>query len=224
MRRYYREENPVGNWTLNVYDVDNPESTGFMLNWTLTLFGEQDPNFVGEPIHLSTSIHEEKEHEVTISTTSAAKTTTSDNTPSRPTRVKPEKSSSITKTKDKITSTSVIPTSTSSSAAIPSSDSTHENESLDTQTNSEEQQVKEDTGYLTIIYSVIGSVAIFAIASLIFVFKRNGWKSPYNTSSEPDRIPDGYEFDALQPLTELDEEDESESDNEVDRLVRNNNH
>ncbi|CAO3653385.1 unnamed protein product [Mucor hiemalis] len=204
------EEEPVGNWTLNVYDVDHADATGFMLNWTLSLFGELDPTFVGTPIHLSTGIHEDKEHEVTVSTTTTAKPTTSDNTPSRPTRIKPEKS---TKTKSQEN------TSTSSEPS-----STHDNNSnLDTQTSAdnESESVKASDGYLTIIYSVVGSVAILAIASVIFIYKRNGWKTSSAAEIVSPRRPDGYEFDVLQPLTELDEEDESESDNEVDRLVRN---
>lgn len=207
---YNREEEPVGNWTLNVYDVDHADATGFMLNWTLSLFGELDPTFVGTPIHLSTGIHEDKEDKVTVSTTATAKPTTSDNTPSRPTRIKPEKS---TKTKSQEnTSTSSVPS------------STHDNNSnLDTQTsaNNESESVKASDGYLTIIYSVVGSVAILAIASVIFIYKRNGWKTSSAAEIVSPRRPDGYEFDVLQPLTELDEEDESESDNEVDRLVRN---
>ncbi|OAD77937.1 hypothetical protein PHYBLDRAFT_108764, partial [Phycomyces blakesleeanus NRRL 1555(-)] len=34
------DENPVGDWTLLVYDVSHPEMTGNLLKWTLTLFGE----------------------------------------------------------------------------------------------------------------------------------------------------------------------------------------
>ena len=64
-----REEDPVGNWTLSVYDVDNPETTGYMFNWTLTLFGEMDPKFEGTPIHTTIGFHEDKEHEVPVIST-----------------------------------------------------------------------------------------------------------------------------------------------------------
>jgi kexin len=254
------EENPVGNWTLNVYDVDNPESTGFMLNWTLTLFGEQDPNFVGTPIHVSTGIHEDKEHEVSVTTTTTTtdKATQTDNTPSRPTRIKPEGSKATTEatttttTTDATTTitTEATTTTTVESTATPkitttdttSTDSTTTNDSSsmsdvkstdtpvnqDDQVITEEETVNKDSGggkTLTIVYSVVGSVAIFGVASALYFYKKNGWKSPITAPSNDRQIrPDGYEFDVLQPLTELDEEDESEDD-EVDRLVRNpNNH
>ncbi|KAI9313429.1 peptidase S8/S53 domain-containing protein [Dichotomocladium elegans] len=34
------QEDPIGDWTLLVYDVSHPEARGKMLNWTLTLYGE----------------------------------------------------------------------------------------------------------------------------------------------------------------------------------------
>lgn len=41
MRPYYcREEDPVGPWTLTVYDRVNPANTGTFLNWKLGLYGE----------------------------------------------------------------------------------------------------------------------------------------------------------------------------------------
>ena len=208
-----REENPVGNWTLSVYDVDNPEATGHMLNWTLTLFGEQDPNFVGEPTHLSTSIHHDKEHEVSVSFTSTtAKPTTTDNTPSRPSRIKPDNA------KSKAITTSTSSVATPDATPDTHNDTTSAKEELETESNQKESE--QGTGYLTIIYSVVGSIAILAIASVVFIYKRNGWKLP--SDKEPMRANDNYEFDALQPLTTELSDEEEESDNEVDRLVRNN--
>lgn len=212
---------------MSVYDVDNPESTGFMLNWTLTLFGEQDPTFEGTPIHLSTGIHKDEEHELPVSTTST-QTTISDNTPSRPTPIKLSKSKATTTDTTSSTTTTTSTTSTTSTFTITSA-ATTTNEASSTKENPENtpsiqnDQVENETyaetkndGYLTIVYSVVGSVAIFVVASAIFFYKKKGWKSSTNETFE--RRPDGYEFDVLQPLTELDEE---ESDDEVDRLVRN---
>lgn len=244
------EEDPVGNWTLHVYDVDNPKTSGFMLNWTLTLFGEQNPDFVGTPVHVSTGIHDDEELEVPVITTTT-QTTVSDNTPSRPTPNKP-KSKSTTKTTTTTSSTDTTASSSSSSSSStttttdttstatttstttnddaatdatkidkPSATSTVESDQMK---NTEEENAKESSneGYLTIIYSVVGSIAIFAVASVLYIYKKNGWRSPSEgITSGSDRRPDGYEFDVLQPLTEFDEEDES--DDEVDRN-RNNNH
>lgn len=210
-----REENPLGNWTLNVYDVDNPESTGYLMNWTLTLFGEQDPAFKGTPIHTSTSIHEDDEHEVSISSTTTKATTTSDNTPTRPTRVKPN----TTKSKETIVTTKT------ESKATPSSDThndaiTSEKEE-ETEAQPDAQTKEDDRGYLTIVYSVVGSIAILGVATALYFYKRHGWKSPSTITANR---PSGYEFDVIQPLTELDENELSESDSdaeEIDRLVRN---
>lgn len=216
-----REEDPVGNWTLNVYDVDNPESKGFMLNWTLTLFGEQDPEFVGTPIHSSTGLHDDKEHEVSITpTTSTAKpiSTSKDNTPSRPTRIKPEDKSSKS-SKQGTSSTTTASSSSSSSSETPVT----ENEEADTLT----ENLEDDHSYLTVVYAVVGSFAILGVATGLYFYKRQGWKSPVTMTTQDRQLgPGGYEFDVLQPLTELDEDELSESDtdddNEVDRLVRNN--
>ncbi|KAI7897501.1 peptidase S8/S53 domain-containing protein [Cokeromyces recurvatus] len=185
------EENPVGNWTLAVYDVDNPEAKGHLLNWTLTLYGEQDPLFKGTPIHSSTSIHHDNEHEeISTSTSTISTTTTIDNTPSRPTRIKPSNANTSPMT---TTTTTFIETSTPTNVNV--------NE--------------ESKDYLTIVYSVIGSIAIFTIALGIYFYKRHGWKA-----SSDERKP-GYEFDVLQPLTEINElsseEDLSDNDEELNR-------
>lgn len=215
-----REEDPVGNWTLSVYDVDNPETKGFMLNWTLTLFGEQDPAFEGTPIHSSTGLHDDKEHEISISpTTSTAKpvSTSKDSTPSRPTRIKPENKSS--KSSEQGTSSTTADASSSSSRETPVT----ENEEANTQS----ENIEDSHSYLTVVYAVVGSFAILGVATGLYFYKRQGWKSPVTMTAQDRQLgPGGYEFDVLQPLTELDEDELSESDtdddNEVDRLVRDN--
>jgi hypothetical protein len=45
----YREEDPVGNWTLRVIDSKHPESTGKFIDWKLTLWGEVTEGFVLPP-------------------------------------------------------------------------------------------------------------------------------------------------------------------------------
>lgn len=210
---------------MNVYDVDNPESTGYLMNWTLTLFGEQDSAFKGTPIHTSTSIHQDAQHEIPVSsssssTTTKAVTTSSDNTPSRPTRIKstttPASSTTTTSTTSQTTTTSKITTTTSSTEE---SKATAHNDALTSEEEQLESSDSDDHSYLTIVYSVVGSFAILGVATALYFYKRNGWKPV----SAPNR-PNGYEFDVIQPLTELDENELSESDSdaeEIDRLVRN---
>lgn len=186
-----------------------------MLNWTLTLFGELDPAFVGTPIHSSTGIHEDAEHEISITpTTSTAQpiSTSMDNTPSRPTRIKPEdKSSKASKQK----TTSAVASATVSQTPVTEDD----------QTGTEGALSSDDHSYLTIVYSVLGSFAILGVATGLYFYKRQGWKSPITMATQERQLgPGGYEFDVLQPLTELDEDElsESDTDTEADRLVRNN--
>lgn len=182
-----REENPVGDWTLTIYDVDNPKSTGHLLNWTLTLYGEQDPEFVGTPIHTTIGFHEDKEHEVTITTTTAASTPTDvDNTPSRPTRIKPESKPS------EVASITPTPTEASSSSF-------------------EDNAQKGADDYLTVVYVIFGSLAVFGVATGLYFYKRNSWH-PLDKIDRQQPRPGGYEFDVLQPLTEHDEEDEEEEE------------
>lgn len=190
-----------------------------MLNWTLTLFGEQDPAFDGTPIHTSTGIHDDREHEVSITpTTSTVKpiATSLDNTPSRPTRIKSQDNSSKA-TKSKTSTGSATASSTSSQTPVTEGD----------QAETETATSLKDNSYLTIVYGVLGSFAILGVASGLYFYKRQGWKSPVTMTTQDRQLgPGGYEFDVLQPLTELDEDELSESDsddiNEVDRLVRNN--
>ncbi|KAG1415661.1 hypothetical protein G6F58_006378 [Rhizopus delemar] len=181
------EENPIGDWTLTIYDVDNPKNTGHLLNWTLTLYGEQDPDFVGTPIHTTIGFHEDKEHEMTITTTTAASTPTDvDNTPSRPTRIKPESKPS------EVASITPTPTEASSSSF-------------------EDNAQKEADVYLTVAYVIFGSLAVFGVATGHYFYKRNGWY-PLDKVDKQQPRPGGYEFDVLQPLTEHDEEDEEEDE------------
>ncbi|KAI9487401.1 MAG: peptidase S8/S53 domain-containing protein [Benjaminiella poitrasii] len=179
------EENPIGNWTLTIYDVNNPEAKGYLLNWTLTLFGEQDPIFEGTPIHSVDGIHHDNEHEeVHVSTSASSVTTkTMDDTPSRPTRIKPES----TKT---MTIESPI------------------NMNSPTVTNNSEDKGNADDSYLTIVYSVVGSLAILGIALAVYFYNRQ-------LSNTKENQP-GYEFDVLQPLTELDELSSSEEESSDD--------
>lgn len=183
------------------------------------MFGEQDPAFVGIPIHTSTGIHDDKEHEVSITpTTSTVEpvATSLDNTPSRPTRIKSQDNSSKA-LKPKTSTGSATASSISSQTPVTEGD----------QAETETATLSKDDSYLTIIYGVLGSFAILGVATGLYFYKRQGWKSPVTMATQDRQLgPGGYEFDVLQPLTELDEDELSESDsddiNEVDRLVRNN--
>lgn len=179
--------------------MDNPESRGFLLNWTLTLYGEQDPEFKGTPIHSTTGFHQDQEHEITVTTTTPTSTPTDvDDTPSRPTRIKPD-----------IKTTTHL----DSSTHTPSSD---EEDQLSS------EQIESPGEYLTVVYAVFGSMGIFGVAVGIYFYKRDSWHLPDPIDRQQPR-PDGYEFDVLQPLTELDEEDEDDNEShERDHLSRNN--
>lgn len=225
-----RGEDPLGNWTLSVYDVDHPKYTGFMLNWTLTLFGEQDPDFLGTPVHFSSGIHQDEEHELPIPATSTH-TTVSDSTPPRPTPIKVTKTTSsktTTTTTRKSSSRSTTTSTTTVVTSMTTKASTTEEASITAEaestpstqsdTTNEDHPPDNSSGYLTIVYSVLGSVAIFGVASALFFYKKRGWQSAsVSDTFTSDRRPDGYEFDVLQPLTELDEEESEDED--TTRLV-----
>ncbi|KAI9029834.1 peptidase S8/S53 domain-containing protein [Phycomyces nitens] len=44
------EEDPVGDWTLRVMDIKNPQYSGSLIQWSLTLWGETDSGFIQMPI------------------------------------------------------------------------------------------------------------------------------------------------------------------------------
>src|SRR5690349_10036987 len=94
-----REENPIGNWTLLIYDEHNPTTKGSLLNWTLTLFGELDPNFQGEPNYQPDVNHDTTNDTPTSALKSSAtptETKTIESHSLRPTRVKPSSNASPT--------------------------------------------------------------------------------------------------------------------------------
>lgn len=222
--------------------MDHPDSTGFMLNWTLALYGEQDPEFLGTPIHYSSGIHQDEEHELP-ETSTTTHTTISDSTPPRPTPNKVSKTttkSSSTSTTKKTTTQSASSSSSSDSSTSKTTEeastttsevtSSTEKSSNDTENPESSSSIQSDTvddetieetsGYLTIVYSVLGSVAILGVASAIFLYKKGRWQSAsVSETFTNDRRPDGYEFDVLQPLTELDEEESD--DEEEDRRPLN---
>ncbi|KAG1135552.1 hypothetical protein G6F37_011814 [Rhizopus arrhizus] len=109
-----------------------------------------------------------------------------DNTPSRPTRIKPESKPS------EVASITPTPTEASSSSF-------------------EDNAQKEADVYLTVAYVIFGSLAVFGVATGLYFYKRNGWY-PLDKVDKQQPRPGGYEFDVLQPLTEHDEEDEEEDE------------
>ncbi|KAI8140961.1 peptidase S8/S53 domain-containing protein [Fennellomyces sp. T-0311] len=183
------EEDPVGDWTLLVYDVSHPDARGSFLNWTLTLFGEMDPNFKGEPNQTPLSAHNgtaaepiENHTETLGSSVAPATPTTSEHVPARPTRLKPSTSDATS-------------SSTSTEASETQSDNSQDGES----------------GGSTVVYAFVGSGAIIALAAGMYVHKRKGWRSPVLASTEnaPEGgRPTGYEFQVLRHSEEQEDEDE----------------
>lgn len=181
----------MGNWTLSIYDVDNPESTGYLLNWTLTLFGEQDPSFEGTPIHNSEDVIHQDDHVPVSSSTLKIMTSTKDDTPSRPTRIKPNTTSNVNE------ATTTESMSSEGTDVFYSSDA------------------RDNRAFFIILGTVIGIAGIvLAGIVLIRLYQKRA-------SNRYEKQFGGYEFDMIQPLTELNEHELSESDeDEEDQLVR----
>ncbi|KAL0078530.1 peptidase S8/S53 domain-containing protein [Phycomyces blakesleeanus] len=65
------EENPVGDWTLRVMDIKNPQYTGSLIQWSLTLWGETKFGFIPIsilPISSETDHGQEQSTETPLST------------------------------------------------------------------------------------------------------------------------------------------------------------
>ncbi|KAI9261412.1 peptidase S8/S53 domain-containing protein [Phascolomyces articulosus] len=188
------EENPVGEWTLLVYDVSHPETNGSFFNWTLTLFGEMDPNFTDEPNYTPlTSINNEtakpienhSETAVPTASESLSASHSGDTVSEEPTRLKPS-------TSDDTSSTTA--TGTTAQAG-----------------SDEEGEGESHGGTSTIVYALVGSGAIITLAAGMYVQKRKGWRSPVLPSTEngPEGgRPTGYEFQVLRHSEEQEDEDE----------------
>lgn len=201
------EENPVGEWTLLVYDMSHPEAKGSLVNWTLTLWGEQDPAFKGEPVHSPLASHPtptttQKAHHTSstlssITTSSTSSTSgTSEHIPPRPTRVKPSQSSSPSTSEAE------------SASASPSESKEEDNVEPAGQATSEEESGNANTA----VYGFVGSAAILTLATGLYLYRRNNWRPPSLPTddegrSNPDRT-GGYEFTILRHS----EEDEADHD------------
>ncbi|KAI8086048.1 peptidase S8/S53 domain-containing protein [Halteromyces radiatus] len=191
------EEDPIGNWTLLIYDEVNAESTGRMLNWTMTLFGELDPTFEGEPDHQPNVNHDTTNDVPTSIIKTTPKPTSSsqvDNThaPVRPTRVKP--------------TTTITPT--SSESTIP----THLDEAEDTDSVSPGGSTldNDDTlDYSVFIYAFVGTAAILGLATGMYFHKRKHWRSPSLPNQSSAISSQSYEFQEFKH-DEDDEDDDFE--------------
>ncbi|KAI9497583.1 peptidase S8/S53 domain-containing protein [Zychaea mexicana] len=187
------EEDPIGEWSLLVYDVSHPDSKGNLFNWTLTLFGELDPNFTGEPVYTplagksnKTTAEPIEDHTdtpiATITTPLSTASTTGDEVvPARPTRLKPS------------TSEESIPTTSASDG------------------DDDDNKAEQTNSTSTIVYALVGSGAIVTLAAGMYVQKRKGWRSPVVPSTEnaPEGgRPTGYEFQVLRHSEEQEDEDE----------------
>ncbi|KAI9322267.1 peptidase S8/S53 domain-containing protein [Dichotomocladium elegans] len=191
------DENPIGDWVLLVYDASHPNQKGIMLSWTLTLWGELDPAFEGEPIH-----NPLVQHNTTVSDAHSSilsshpkPTTTSDHVPARPTRLK-----------SKPATTSVKSTAAASSTSSSLSASATEGLSDEAETKAGGETSASGS---TIIYAVVGTGAIIALATGLYVQKRKTWQPSSDGSSSQRQQPmaSGYEFSVLR-RSEEDEDDD----------------
>ncbi|KAF7726576.1 pheromone processing endoprotease [Apophysomyces ossiformis] len=211
-------EDPIGNWTLFVYDVSNPDAKGKLVNWTLTLFGEMDRDFEQGAQPSSTHIislqpsetHVTFKEEATSTNSVQTTTTTEKHVPTRPSKVKPKPTTHTSTTDAAVRPSNTIQTNT-----------THVDEVVPDAPETPHNASKSSTS--TVFYGFIGTAAIVALASGMYLYKRKGWRSPaLNTgeaSSQPLR-PDGYEFTELQPHEE-DEEDVHQTDTDNRPLLGN---
>ncbi|KAI7862118.1 peptidase S8/S53 domain-containing protein [Spinellus fusiger] len=228
------EEDPVGDWTLMVYDVSHPEKTGQLLDWTLTLFGEMDPEFKDTPAHTLQDIPDAAIktdqpilHVSVVSSTSSEIETAS--IPSRPTRMKttalPPPTPTTTTAAAAPTAPTTTTTTTSNSESVTTADVAKETyspsseiasstisvpgaETPSADTSGVEGEEKNESKTSTTVYGVVGSAAIFGLAAAVFAFKRKQRASavpPVNTHADPD----GFEFSILG--------DEEEEEEELDR-------
>ncbi|KAG0164189.1 pheromone processing endoprotease [Apophysomyces sp. BC1034] len=213
-------ENPVGNWTLFVYDVSSPDATGKLVNWTLTLFGEIDTDFEQEHAQPSSShvvtLEPTEEHKTlkstavhpTATSTSDVMSTTIAEThvPTRPTKVKPKPTTHTT-------------TSTATTSLNATQDNaTHVDEVVP---DAPESQENTSNSPSTAVYGLIGTGAILGLATGMYLYRRKGWRPPTLAAGEDtphDMRADGYEFTELQPEDE-DEEDRDHANTDSQPLL-----
>ncbi|KAI7849032.1 peptidase S8/S53 domain-containing protein [Circinella umbellata] len=206
------EENPVGEWILQVYDVSHPETNGSFFNWTLTLFGEMDPNFIGEPNYTplaeknqTTAVPIENLSETLIPTTASSSTVASsvsqsdDTVIGRPTRVKPSVPDTTTATASSNDDDDDLKETQTAGSVSPAAQAS----------NDEEEGREAGSGTSTIIYALVGSGAIITLAGGMYVQKRKGWRSPVLASTE--NAPEGgrltgYEFQVLRNSEDQEED------------------
>ncbi|ORZ24046.1 peptidase S8/S53 domain-containing protein [Absidia repens] len=196
------EENPVGNWTLLVYDEINADSTGHMLNWTMTLFGEMDPEFEGEPVHRPGVNHDTSNEGTTSGDKSAPSATPTQNkdshAPPRPTRVKPATTSSSD-------SDSASPAATTATVTSHMNDDESVSPGGSTMAGDGDEK---DSGHSGFIYAFIGTAVLLGLATTMYLYKRNQRRSP-SLPRQSSAIPAmDYEFDELKPEDEDEDEDE----------------
>ncbi|CAO3594041.1 unnamed protein product [Absidia cylindrospora] len=198
------EENPLGNWTLLVYDEINADSTGHMLNWTMTLFGEMDPKFEGEPVHRPTVNHDTSNESTTSGDKSAPSATPTQNkdshAPPRPTRVKP------------------ATTSSSDSSTATATSHMNDDESVSPGGSTVEENDKEKgSGHSGFIYAFVVTAVILGLATTVYLYKRSHRRSP-SLPRQSSAIPAmDYEFDELKPEDEDEDDDYGQEGTADDR-------
>ncbi|KAI8337628.1 peptidase S8/S53 domain-containing protein [Chlamydoabsidia padenii] len=191
------DEDPIGNWTLFVYDEMNADATGDMLNWTMTLFGEMDRRFVGDPIHQPDVNHDTTNNSTTliIKPTSSLVTSTlskDPHVPARPTRVKP-----------------TITNANSSPDTTPTS---YIDEDYILPEGSTTTTTDGSPDHTVLVYGFIGSMLILGLATGIYLFKRKHWRSASLARQYSAATDIGYEFNELKPDEEEDDNDGSSDD------------
>ncbi|KAI8374361.1 peptidase S8/S53 domain-containing protein [Radiomyces spectabilis] len=210
------EENPVGKWSLLVYDVGNPEATGSLLNWTLTLFGEMDPaadeaTLIHHPVANHDTKHDHSTSIVIPKPTSSSLSSADTYIPPRPTRVKPKPASTTTTTTatTKHRSTVSVTATQSHSSNRPAAD--------EASITPSGQPISENKSGIssTIAYGLVGSAAILSLAGIMYLGKRKGWRNSAFSIADspgyrrsPDATADDYEFSFLGDDEDEDEEDE----------------
>ncbi|KAI8073114.1 peptidase S8/S53 domain-containing protein [Gongronella butleri] len=219
------DESPLGNWTLMVYDEHNHEATGYMLNWTLTLFGERDPEMKSEPVHLPDAVHETSSDETHAAdpSTPVTPTPSKDGHGSRPTRVKPTKSGSAHGALETATEEQ-----TDDMTQEPQTQDTngHDDDKVAEQQDDAQASVAPggDASTATttassasgIIYGVVGTASILALASVLYLKKRKSWRLPPSPQQQSSTLMTAadYEFEELKHEDDDDDEVDGDEDDE----------
>ncbi|ORX51333.1 hypothetical protein DM01DRAFT_1289941 [Hesseltinella vesiculosa] len=216
------DEEPVGNWSLLVFDELNKETTGQMLNWTLTLFGELEPDFQGEPVHLPDVQHEtsnNQTHAVTSASSFPSPTPTDSRHGSRPTRVKPNPASDTSSSASSSSSSSSSSSTPDTSTSTPV-DTVHEDEKApsaeDAAVTPNAAPSTQSSSVSGFIYGIVGTASIMGLATIVYLQKRNTWRASPAATPANGMTAAEYEFDELKHEDDSEEEQLDDDDEHSD--------